>query len=40
VALAEQRGLAGAGFRAIGYTRGIAAYSNLIARYRAGDVAP
>ncbi len=40
LALAEQRGLAGAGFWAIGYTRGIAAYSNLIASYRAGDVTP
>ncbi len=36
LALANERGLAGAGFWAIGYERGLPAYADLIARFRAG----
>ena len=36
LALADERGLAGAGFWAIGYERGLPAYADLIARFRAG----
>ncbi len=36
--LADQRGLAGAGFWAIGYERGLPAYTELIATFRAGDL--
>ncbi len=38
--LGEQRGLAGAGFWAIGYERGLPAYTDLFARYVAGAVPP
>lgn len=34
--LADERGLAGAGFWAIGYERGLPGYTGLIARFRAG----
>jgi spore germination protein YaaH len=42
LALANARGLAGAGFWAIGYERGLPAYTDLIAQFRAGEtpVAP
>jgi hypothetical protein len=36
LALANERGFAGAGFWAIGYERGLPAYTKLIARYAAG----
>ena len=36
LALADERGLAGAGFWAVGYERGLPAYADLIARFRAG----
>jgi Predicted glycosyl hydrolase len=38
LALADDRGLAGAGFWAIGYERGLPGYTNLIARFRAGKL--
>jgi spore germination protein YaaH len=38
LALANGRGLAGAGFWAIGYERGLPGYTELIASFRAGDV--
>jgi spore germination protein YaaH len=38
LALANERGLAGAGFWAIGYERGLPGYTELIASFRAGDV--
>ena len=34
--LADERGLAGAGFWAIGYERGLPGYTELIATFRAG----
>jgi spore germination protein YaaH len=37
LALANARGLAGAGFWAIGYERGLPGYTDLIARFAAGD---
>jgi glycosyl hydrolase family 18 (putative chitinase) len=37
LALADDRGLAGAGFWAIGYVRGLAGYKELIARFGAGQ---
>jgi spore germination protein YaaH len=36
--LADERGLAGAGFWALGYERGLPDYSRLIATFRAGEV--
>jgi hypothetical protein len=36
LALANERGLAGAGFWAIGYERGLPGYTDLIARFAAG----
>jgi hypothetical protein len=36
--LADERGLAGAGFWAIGYERGLPGYTELIAKFRAGDL--
>jgi len=36
--LADQRGLAGAGFWAIGYERGVPGYTELIASFRAGKL--
>ena len=38
LALADARGLAGAGFWAIGYERGLDGYAELIARFRAGEL--
>lgn len=38
LALADERGLAGAGFWAIGYDRGLPGYAELIARFRAGEL--
>src|SRR5262245_54080994 len=41
--LADRRGLAGAGFWAVGYERGLPGYTDLIARFRSGalgDAAP
>ena len=38
--LAEARGLAGAGFWAIGYERGLPGYTDLMTRFRAGAVVP
>lgn len=38
LALADARGLAGAGFWAIGYERGLPAYTELIATFRAGEL--
>lgn len=38
LALADARGLAGAGFWAIGYERGLPAYDDLIATFRAGKL--
>jgi spore germination protein YaaH len=38
--LANERGLAGAGFWAIGYERGLPAYTELIAAFRAGTSMP
>ena len=40
LALANDRGLAGAGFWAIGYERGLPAYTDLIARFAAGEPMP
>jgi len=40
LALANSRRLAGAGFWAIGYERGLPDYTALIAAFRAGDIAP
>ena len=37
--LADERGLAGAGFWAIGYERGVPGYTELISTFRAGDLA-
>jgi spore germination protein YaaH len=37
--LADERGLAGAGFWALGYTRGLPQYTTLINRFRAGRIA-
>jgi spore germination protein YaaH len=39
LALADARGLAGAGFWAIGYERGLPGYTDLIATFRAGELA-
>jgi hypothetical protein len=36
--LGESRGLAGAGFWAIGYERGLPGYTDLMTRYVAGGV--
>ncbi len=38
LALADERGLAGAGFWAIGYERGLPGYTELMATFRAGDL--
>jgi hypothetical protein len=38
--LADERGLAGAGFWAIGYERGLPGYRELIATFRAGELEP
>jgi hypothetical protein len=38
LALADERGLAGAGFWAIGYERGLSGYTALIARFQAGKL--
>lgn len=38
LALADQRGLAGAGFWALGYERGVPAYTDLINSFGAGDL--
>ena len=38
LALADDRGLAGAGFWAIGYERGIPAYADLMTRFAAGEI--
>ena len=38
LALADERGLAGAGFWAIGYERGLPGYRELISTFRAGDL--
>ena len=38
LALADERGLAGVGFWAIGYERGLPAYTNLITRFDAGKL--
>jgi spore germination protein YaaH len=38
--LADERGLAGAGFWAIGYERGLPDYTELISTFRAGDLPP
>lgn len=38
LALADERGLAGAGFWAIGYERGLPGYTDLIATFRAGEL--
>jgi hypothetical protein len=40
LALANTRGLAGAGFWAIGYERGLPEFTALIARFAAGDTVP
>ena len=40
LALANARGLVGAGFWAIGYERGLPAYTDLMRRFTAGDVLP
>ncbi len=40
LALANERGLAGAGFWAIGYERGLPAFTDLIARFAAGEPMP
>ena len=40
LALANERGLAGAGFWAIGYERGLPGYTDLIARFAAGEAIP
>jgi spore germination protein YaaH len=39
LALADRRGLAGAGFWAVGYERGLPAYTDLIRTFRAGQLA-
>jgi spore germination protein YaaH len=39
LALADERGLAGAGFWAIGYERGLPEYTDLMTTFRAGDIA-
>ena len=36
--LADDRGLAGAGFWAIGYERGMPAYTDLMTRFAAGEI--
>ena len=38
LALADERGLAGAGFWAIGYERGLPEYTDLITRFRRGQL--
>lgn len=38
--LADERGLAGAGFWAIGYERGLPGYTDLIRTFRGGDLPP
>ncbi|HYH93914.1 MAG TPA: glycosyl hydrolase family 18 protein [Candidatus Saccharimonadales bacterium] len=38
LALADERGLAGAGFWAIGYERGLPGYTDLIETFRAGEI--
>ena len=38
--LADDRGLAGAGFWAIGYERGLPGYTELIATFKAGKLPP
>jgi hypothetical protein len=38
--LADERGLAGAGFWAIGYERGLPGYTEMIAAFRAGKLPP
>ena len=38
LALADERGLAGAGFWAIGYERGMPAYADLMTRFTAGEI--
>jgi hypothetical protein len=40
LALANERGLAGGGFWAIGYERGLPGYTDLIARFAAGEPMP
>ncbi len=40
LALANERGLAGAGFWAIGYERGLPEYTRLMERFRAGQALP
>ena len=40
LALANERGLAGAGFWAIGYERGLPGYTRLMERFAAGDPLP
>jgi hypothetical protein len=40
LALANERGLAGAGFWAIGYERGLPGYTRLMERFAAGDALP
>ncbi len=40
LALADERGLAGSGFWAIGYERGLPAYTDLMDAFRAGDPLP
>jgi hypothetical protein len=40
MALANERGLAGAGFWAIGYERGLPGYTRLMERFTAGDPLP
>ena len=38
--LANERGLAGAGFWAIGYTRGLPAYTDLMGQFARGEPLP
>ena len=38
LALADDRGLAGAGFWAIGYERGLAGYRELMTSFTKGDI--
>ena len=40
LALANARGLVGAGFWAIGYERGLPGYTDLMSRFVAGDALP
>jgi hypothetical protein len=40
LALADTHGLAGAGFWAVGYERGLPGYTQLMERFRAGELAP